>query len=214
MIVLYILLGIVVLVALILSIRVSINIVYENELKIYLKVLFFKFRILPEGKLKLNPQKHKKILKDKQSSPQAIINEIKKESKKNGLIENIKMIARLISSFLKICTPYIKVKLARVHIRVASNDAAKTAILYGAVSGAVACLIDAIDEFTNLSKLKRKSINIEPDFLSDKTETQINISLSISVWGAIATILKMTIKHSNIINKISVNNTPKGTNNG
>ena len=103
------------------------------------------------------------------------------------------------------------VKVAKLHIKVASNDAAKTAILYGAVSGATACLIDNIDEFTKLNKLKRKSVIIEPDFLSDKTEAKINISLSISVFGAIATILKMLLKYSN---KFSVTNTPKGTNNG
>lgn len=194
-----------------LSIRGSIHIVYENGLKIYLKVLFFKFWLFPEGRVKFDPKKYEKLLKGEQSSPQAIMDEIKEESKKNSLIENIKLISNLVSSLLHFCAPYMRVKLAKLHIRVGSNDAAKTAILYGAVSAAAACLIDNIDEFTRLHRLKRKSVIIEPDFLSDKTEAKINISLSISILGAIATALKMMLKYSN---KFSVINTPKGTNNG
>ena len=194
-----------------LSIRGSIHIVYENDLKVYFKVLFFKFWLFPEGKIKFDPKKYEKILKGEKSSPQAIMDEIKQESKKNSLIENIKLISNLVSSLLHFCAPYMRVKLAKLHIRVGTDDAAKTAILYGAVSAAAACLIDNIDEFTRLHKLKRKSVIIEPDFLSEKTEAKINISLSISIFGAIATALKMMLKYSN---KFSVINTPKGTNNG
>lgn len=198
------------LIALILSIRGSINIVYENELRIYLKVLFFKFWLFPEGKFKIDPQKYEKILKGEKSNSATIISEIKEESKKNGLLENIKMISRLISSLLKTCAPYLKVKLARVHVNVSSTDAAKTAILYGAVSGAVAVLVDNIDEYTNLHNLKKKSIIVRPDFLSEKTSARIKVTLSISIYGAIATMLKLIIKHNMMLNKNSVNNTPKG----
>ena len=206
----YIVLGLALLVALLLSIRASIHIEYKNELKIYLKVLFFKIWLFPEGKLKINPKKYEKLLKGDNPSPPAIISEISKESKKNGLVENVKMIARLMSSLLKACAPYMKVRLAKVHVFVGSSDAAKTAILYGVVSGAVAILVDNIDEFTNLHKLKKKSIIVEPDFLSDKTTADINVSLSISVYGLIASMLKVMIKHNIMINKNSVNNTPKG----
>ena len=211
---LYILLGIALLIVLILSIRGSVHIVYENDLKVYFKVLFFKFWLFPEGKIKFDLKKYEKILKGKKESPTAIIKELGEETQKNSLVENIKLIAQLVSSLLHFCAPYMRVKLANLHIKVASSDAAKTAILYGAVSAATACLIDNIDEFTKLHKLKRKSVIIEPDFLSDRTEAKINISLSISVFGAIATAIKMILKYSNITNKISVNNTLKGTNNG
>lgn len=211
---LYILLGIALLIVLILSIRGSVHIVYENDLKVYFKVLFFKFWLFPEGQIKFDPKKYEKILKGEKEDPSAIIKELGEKTKKNSLVENIKLIAQLVSSLLHFCAPYMRVNLAKLHIKVASNDAAKTAILYGAVSGATACLIDNIDEFTKLNKLKRKSVIIEPDFLSDKTEAKINISLSISLFGALATVIKMMLKYSNITNKISVNNTPKGTNNG
>ena len=208
---LYILLGLALLICIVLSIRGSVHIVYENDLKIYFKVLFFKFWLFPEGQVKFDPKKYEKMLKGEKSSPQAIMDEIKQESKKNSLVENIKLISNLVSSLLHFCAPYMRVKLAKLHIRVGTDDAAKTAILYGAVSAAAACLIDNIDEFTRLHKLKRKSVIIEPDFLSEKTEAKINISLSISIFGAIATALKMMLKYSN---KFSVINTPKGTNNG
>ena len=204
--VLYVILGLILLIALILSIRASIHIVYEDELSVYLKILFFKFRIFPEGKVKFNLKSYERRLKGEQRLQESLISQMAEESKKNGLIENIKMIADLISTLIKSCAPYMRVKLARVHISVGSSDAAKTAILYGAISGAVALLVDNIDEYTNLEKLKKKSIIVEPDFLSEKTSARIHISLSISVYGAIATILKTMIK----TNYKSVNNTLKG----
>ena len=201
MIVLYILLCLALIITLILSIRGSIHIVYKEELKIYFRVLFFKFKLFPEGKIKIDPKKYEKMLKKKEELPSTILTELKQETQKNGLLENIKAITRLISSFVKICAPYMRVKLAKVQIKVASTDAAKTAILYGAVSAAVACLIDQIDEFTNLARLTKRSIYIEPDFLADKTSAAIDISLSISVFGAIATVLKLMIKHNLTVNK-------------
>ncbi len=208
---LYILLGLAMLICIVLSIRGSIHIVYEDNLKVYFKILFFKFWLFPEGRVKFDPKKYEKMLKGEKESPTAIIKELGEETKKNSILENIKLISNLVSSFLHLCAPHMHVKVAKLHISVGSGDAAKTAILYGAVSTAAACLIDNIDEFTKLHSLKRKSVIIEPDFLSDKTIAKINISLSISIFGAIATIIKMILKYSN---KFSVINTPKGTNNG
>ena len=89
----------------------------------------------------------------------------------------------------------MRVKLARIHITVATSDAAKTAILYGVVSGAAACLVDLLDEITNLSRIKKSSIIIEPDFVSEKSNISINITLSISVFGALRTLVKTLFRY-------------------
>ena len=205
-IVLYIFLGLALLIALILSIRAKLHIRYKDELTIYLKILFFKIPLFPESKIKLDPKRYEKMLKGEENPQASIITQIKEESTKNSLLENIKMIGSFISTLIKSCAPYMRVKLARVHIYVGSSDAAKTAILYGAISGALALLIDNIDEYTNLEKLKKKSIIVEPDFLAETTSANIHICLSISVYGAIATMLKTIIKTNNK----SVNNALKG----
>ena len=82
-----------------------------------------------------------------------------------------------------------------------AEDAAKTAILYGAVSGSIALIVELIDSYTNLSRLKERSIIVESDFLSDKSEADISISLSISVYGAIKTLLKSGFKYFQLKNK-------------
>ena len=91
---LYILLGIALLIVLILSIRGSVHIVYENDLKVYFKVLFFKFWLFPEGQIKFDPKKYEKILKGEKEDPSAIIKELGEKTKKNSLVENIKLIAQ------------------------------------------------------------------------------------------------------------------------
>ena len=207
---LYILLGLALLIALILSLRVNLHIVYQDELKVYCKILFFKIQLLPAKNVKFNPKKYEKMLKGEAKNSANILNELKEENKKLGIIDSIKKIADFVSSLLKAFAPHMHVKLAKVHVKIASNDAAKTAIIYGAVSGAVACLIDAIDDFTNLKKLKRKSVIIEPDFLSEKTQADIHAVLSISIYGAIATVFKLVMDYTINKNKNGVFNTMKG----
>lgn len=91
---------------------------------------------------------------------------------------------------------HLHIRLAKINIKIASSDAAQTAILYGAVSGALACLLDVIDSVTNLDKIKRSSVSVCTDYLSEKCEADIDISLSISIFGALATLASTLIQYT------------------
>ena len=95
----------------------------------------------------------------------------------------------------------MRVKLKWLRIKIASDDAAQTAIMYGAVSGVVANILELIDSYTNLNALKEDAVSVEPDFTSEKCEASINISLSISVFGALVTLAKTLWKSILIKNK-------------
>ena len=92
-------------------------------------------------------------------------------------------------------------KLAKIHVKVATPDAAQTAILYGAVSAIVANILELIDSYTNLKSLKKDTISIEPDFIANESDIGINISLSISVLGALVTLAKTFWKYTILKNK-------------
>jgi hypothetical protein len=177
--------------ALLLSVRVTLNIVYRDKLSIYLRVLFIKVQLYPTKEKKFNAKKYEKKLKKKENKSNPVIRDNSQEEKPPATItDNIKLVTEILSVFFKALPRHLHVKLAKLHIKVATGDAAQTAILYGAVSGAVACLIELLDSITNLSHLKTKSISIVPDYLSDKSDVDVNISLSISSFGVISTLGK------------------------
>ncbi|MGM9632118.1 MAG: DUF2953 domain-containing protein [Eubacteriales bacterium] len=184
------------LICLALLLKVSVNFVYEDSLLVYLKILFIKIRLFPARKKKFNAKKYEKKKKKKADRPTHIVKEKKPQTNtKPSLTENINLITDIISVFLKTFSKHLHIKLAKIHIKVASPDAAQTAILYGAVSGSVAVLVDVLNGITNLDSLRSSSISVEPDFISEKPEAKINISLSFRVYGALAVIIKLLIRY-------------------
>lgn len=112
----------------------------------------------------------------------------------------------ILSIIIKSFNKKITVKLTEIHIKVATPDAAQTAILYGAVSSAVACILDLIDDVTQLKPLGESSILVEPDFLSEKSELKLNILLHISIFRLINVLLKSFINYYSTKDKSQIYN--------
>ena len=193
-IVLNVIIGILIFIALVLCLRVNLRIIYEDKLRVYIRVLFFKYYLIPERKVKFNPQKHEKKQKKKENAPKTTIKTSKDKEKSPTLLENISMIREIIKVVLDAFSRHMHVKIAKMHLSIATPDAAQTAVLYGAVSGAIAGLIELIDSYLNLKKLKKCAVIVEPDFLSEKSTARIDITLSMSGWGAIITLAKSLFK--------------------
>lgn len=193
---LYVILGIVLLFALLLSLRIGICIMYSEDLTVYLKILFIKIRLFPKKEKKYRPSRSdKKKGKGDATSDSRVKKKTVSHENKAPLSETLKTITEIVSTFARTFAKHLHVRLARIHVCVASGDAAQTAILYGAISGACACLIDALDSITNLDGMRRSSINIYADFLSEKCKADISITLSISVFGALATLSKTLFRY-------------------
>lgn len=134
-------------------------------------------------------------------------------SKSGSILQKLNFIREIISIFSDNFRKHLHVKLAKIHVKVATPDAAQTAILYGAVSTAVACIIDLIDDIANLKPIKNSAISVEPDFLSEKSNIKLNIVLYVSILGAIKVLMKSFIKYYSSKNKTQIYNR-KENNNG
>ena len=197
----YILLGIVLLIAIILSLRIKLHIIYRDELQVFLKIAFFKIPIIPDTKNSFS-----KLRKKKSDSGANPIKRIQNESPEtNSIIDKLNAIRDILSILSETFHKHLHVKLSQVHIRVAASDAAKTAILYGAICTAVACIIDQIENIANLKSLKQSSVAVEPDFLSEKIDVKLNIVLYMSVWDAIAVLLKSFIRYYSLKDNTQIN---------
>ena len=189
---LYILLGIIALITLLLCLRAHLCIVYEDDLRVYIRVLFIKYFLIPEKKKKFKESKKKK----KQEEKKIVLKKRSADEKKPSLLDKLSLIKEILAVFLKAFSKHLHVKIVKMHIKVGSPDASQTAILYGAISGAVAGIIEIIDSYTNLNKIKDSTIIVEPDFLSEKCEAKINISFSMSVFGALVILAKTFWKYT------------------
>ena len=167
-------------------------------------MLFFKIKILPDKDNKFDVSKLKK--KKKENQPPIIKNIKDAEADSPSLLDKLNSIREIIAIVFNEFKSYLHVKLTKIHVSVATDDAAKTAILYGAVSTAVACIVDLIDDITNLKTLKESSISVEPDFLSSKTDIDLNITLYVSILGAIKILMKSFIQHYLSKNETQINN--------
>ena len=204
--------GIALLIALILSIRIKLHIIYEDELRVYLSILFYKIPIIPDTDAKFTPEKLKKYEKYSPIHLLASIDKSQSQSQSQStsepsVLDRLNSIKEILLIFLNSFRHHLHVRLARIHINVATSDAAQTAILYGAVAVSVACIVDIIDDITNLKRLKKSSIIVEPDFLSDKTDINLKIVLHITIFGAIKTIMKSFIEYYSLKN---ITTLPKG----
>ena len=88
--------------------------------------------------------------------------------------------ANLLKAVLPKLARALRIDLSHIVIRVASPDAAKTAILYGTISQSVSYLLTLLDEITNVKTNQDTVVDVSADFLSEKMTADVRISLSLS----------------------------------
>ena len=174
MIILYILLALLLLIALVLFLNVSFIFELKEEFDFKIKVLFFtlkgdKIAKLAEGRTKgesdakESPTPHAKIKK-----PRGI----------PETIESISSVIDLIKSVFGEFIRYARLKVCYVDIKIATDDAAHTALVYGGASSAIYLALEFLETVVTLKK-NYKKILVYPDFASNKTEAKFKIVLRI-----------------------------------
>ena len=114
----------------------------------------------------------KKKEKDKKKSP----------SGKKDIAKIIKLVTSVAKTALRRFGKHLRIRIARLHVGVATGDAAETAVLYGAVSQSVAYLAELLDSTSTLRHPAKSDVRIWADYLSEKPVLDIEIGLSLCVW--------------------------------
>ena len=197
---------------------VRIRISYVDSLKVYIPILFFRIRLFPKKrKLKsMSKKKFDKLRSGKKKKPEKKkkkreeSKEKPKEEKKKRLsfseirelVGDVRVIAGKIISKLR---SYLKVKIYSLVIVISSDDASKTAITYGAVSGATANLMALLEDNCRISYSRGSSAGVYCDYLTGSCSAEIDIRFSIFVWQILALGLKALFGFIKIKNKTEVN---------
>lgn len=192
MIALYILGGLLLILVLILMLRVGPVVTYYGgkpnlDIKIgfiVIKDCFDGFGGKEEEPLSHKPKKRKKA---------------KKETKKPNpkITDVIKVIKNGICLFVKCFSRYARLDKYVVKINLATDDPAKTALLYGGLAGPVSAI------HSYVMSIKKRSDRIEdiyteykPDFYSEKPDIALEIGFSLRVWQILVclNVVRRTLK--------------------
>lgn len=194
---LWILLSILLLLFLLLSLKISIDIRYNKTVSLRVRVLFFRYQLVPKKKKKVNHRqftykKHEKRLAKKRAKEEAAL--AKKEAlarEKAALPKeekpkkhySIRALIRAGIYLIKTVPPRLfrcfHFDFSRLVIVVGTDDAAKTAIRYGWISQSVAYLLALISKGAHLSRRSFKRTRVEADFLSTDISADIDMTISI-----------------------------------
>lgn len=184
---LYIIIGIIVLFALILSIRAHIHVQYEDDLTAYASWAFLKIPLFPQPE---KPPKEKKketkpadtsATDSKTKEPKAKgpnpFKVLYENEKLSGILEILRKLLEVVDKFGRRLVNSFVIDEMFLDISVSRNDAAETAEEYGKMCQKVFPLTGAVCANCNV---KKYCINIDPDYIG-KGHNEYAFSMEISV---------------------------------
>ncbi len=203
MVALYIIGGILLLLLLLCLLPVGVRIKYENDFSLYVTVGFVKVRRKParKKKIKISDYSKKKLereqrkLEKKEAAKEKKKKQAgeKREKRDSVLVSRLKnfdtapdMIEQLYDMMSILTEKFAKrlhVKIFRLDAAIGSDNAAKTAILYGGACSIAGCLSAFLDQNMDLKSRGDAYINIAPDFLAEKTLVSADAAMTVRVGG-------------------------------
>lgn len=175
-----------------LRIRVSFN----DSVSVYIPILFFKIPIYPTRKRikSLSGQKFRELRKAK-SKKKPTNNSSKADSESENKTEKLSF--KTIKPHLSEITLYVKdllykfnrhlnAKIYALYVVVSSDDAAKTAITYGAVSSSVSVLMSILEDRCNIKYSTNAKTGVYVDYTLGKCIIECDIRFTLRVWQIIS----------------------------
>lgn len=188
--------GIVLFFALLLAGRVSVFFDYNGELAVKVKYLCFTVMKIPKkAKPKPKPDKPKKSKKTKKSEKEG---EEDGKKKKGGLLKNLtfddilellKQALTGIGKPLRRLFKSIVISHLSLNITVGGDDAAKTAIKFGAMNIAVGNVLGLLDSFLTLKPLD--DLNIGVDFQSEQTLYDAYFEMRMTLFAGLVAVIRL-----------------------
>jgi len=205
MIALYIIGGILLLLVILLIIPIGIRIKYDKDFSMFVTAGLIKVKILPakQKKIRISDYSEKKLERQrrkqqkkeekkakKKKKPEATEEKEKKDSVLVSRLKNIDtapdMIERLYDMLLIVSDKFAKrltVKIFRLDAIIGSDNAAKTAILYGGACNAAMLISAFLDQHMTVKKRRGASVNIAPDFLAEKPLVSADAQMTVTLGG-------------------------------
>jgi len=215
---LYIVLGISALLFVLLLVPVRLSLIFKDELSLTLSYLFFRFSLYPrEKRVKLSDYTPRKLRKKKKKLRQKRqlekISEAKKAKKPQKTLtqrlRQLRLILAILKNTYKNILSAVRIRVVRLYVTVATDDAAKTALLYGAAAQSTAYLLSLLRSYTKTT-VKRGGADVFANFC----ETESTLDASIVFSARPLALLCLGLRASFLFLKLKQKQPDKNTKNG
>lgn len=194
------------------TVRARVRLRYSDTLSLTVSFLGIKLFVLPkkQKKYKISDYTLKKIAKrdkkraekdakkaSKKKAKQADKKKLTKEEKaakkasKPTFSDTADLFLKLIKLFFSKFFGRFHFHVAKIKIKVGSSDAARTALTYCAICGAIKPLLIIIDKHSNLHGMKNADIDISPDFLNERIDFDVDLGFSMSLGALLGVLLRV-----------------------
>ena len=224
MIVLYIILALMLLIGALLALPIKVTLDYKESIRLSVSLFGIGLWDHPKPKKKVNLShysnkavaKRRRRLEEKQKKKQPK----KKKSKttpqtpnqKMGPLEGLGQIRKQLSAILSRSVKHVRIEVDRFIIRVAGEDAAETAILFGAVNQAAVGLLSFLSEAGKLKRLRKSRLSVTADFTAQKSVADIRISLTMRLWQIADILLHTPLVYEKLLPGSTSHNTSRNSN--
>ncbi len=135
-----------------------------------------------EKKAALEAQKPKK--KKKKTGGGAGASEVPSEGA--GVSEVLKFLKEFAGKIIGLAKKYLRVDLVKLCVTAASDDPARTAVLYGALTPVFLGLHELLTSVKNFRLHRNTHVSLHADFTAAKPSAEIDLTFSVRAWQAIA----------------------------
>jgi len=205
MIALYIIAGIIAFFAVLLSLNISLRVVFDSaakeNMRVYAKIGFYKIYIIPAKQRKeKKPRRVRRSRRATKSTKSVKEKETAEESKEGlGIPEIFNLVKETGMILLKKFKKHIRVRIYKLDVILASDEAQKTALLYGSAIQSAHYLNEFLGHNFKIYK-KPDNIKIIPDFSQIKTEFKIDIKFYMKLINVISLAFTALMAYLNIKN--------------
>ena len=197
--------------ALLLSLRITVRIRAGDELRLQAGIGFVRLTLYPakEKRLKLSDYRidryRRRLAKEQKPPKKPKKSDSKKSSKSTGAADEgekrdivglIKQLSHVAEVFLRRFGRHLRIEVRELVLIVSADDAAATAILYGAVIGAVQNLYALLTSAGTLQTRRSTVIAVEPDFTAGKPSARIDLRFSLRLWQLIDIAIRALVAYS------------------
>jgi hypothetical protein len=143
--------------------------------RVELVFLFFRKKLVPQTK-----KRKKGVQKKKKSLPKSSKAATPKRKLSFGELRlQYREIRRLIAAILLRLPDLVTMKIRRFRVTVATDDPAKTALLYGGASAGVAFFLEWLGRHVvTVKKMRGCDLTVSADFLSERFELDVDVLFS------------------------------------
>ena len=172
-------------------IPIHVTVGLTDSISVMIRILFLKIPILPKDKKKKKKkkktkEKKKKPKKEKEKKPEDEGKKKKKKKRKitaNDIVALVRMLLNVVAALFKRLGRNFKIRIHAYEICVASDEAAKTAVMYGAVKSLSETIFLRLQDSINFKIVKNAPVSVYADFLETKFKANVKIDFSISIAG-------------------------------